>query len=647
MKICRNSVLTINRTAGTGNWTLPSNFDYVKYVNSATASEYTASSTIANIYPTNNTAGYTNLQNGALVFNSYLNLSNDNRPQPVVNITATDGSALTSNQICVSGSIKVNATSLYGTTMEYNWQVYSGSAAPTNALSPGTPLFSSSAASPTFGAFNTDGTYIVRLQVREQCCGWSIPAFATLTVKKQPSAPTSITFSSPVVSNQICVGTTNTASTATGSNDGVIPYTYEWDYDNGTHTYGAFSNTAPSFTAQQGNNLVKVRVQEVALWGCAASPTYEATVVGIELPIGTGNPVTQTICSGVPFTVNLTTSNAISGSTFTYVSRNNTSNTTGTVSVSGSTLSGTLTNTSTSDQTTVITLTPVGPAPTNCPGANFTVSVVVYSPVTATATSDAPVCEGSTLNLSATPTGGSAPFTYAWTGPGGFTAATANPSIASTTPAMSGIYSVTLTDARICSGTASTNVVINPLSAVGAVSADQLFCMNSQPIANITIASSTGTVQWQKSTDPSFATGVTNIGSGGNTLTPAQVGTVSVKTYIRAKVKSGVCAAVYSSNITLNVIDGTSTGNLATTSTSRTCNVFDASWHYFRNTSGEIIAAINSNGQNLGDVTIDVTINPANNVTAHSISYSSDSWGNGGIGHGGDCYGQKECIFFS
>jgi hypothetical protein len=207
---------------------------------------------------------------------------------------------------------------------------------------------------------------------------------------------------------------------------------------------------------------------------------------------------------------------------------------------------------------------------------------------------------------------------------------------------MSGTYSVTLTDARICSGTASTNVVINPLSAVGAVSADQLFCMNSQPIANITIASSTGTVQWQKSTDPSFATGVTNIGSGGNTLTPAQVGIVSVKTYIRAQVKNGVCAAVYSSNITLNVIDGTSTGNLATTSSSRTCNVFDASWHYFRNTSGEIIAAINSNGQNLGDVTIDVTINPANNVTAHSINYSSDSWGNGGIGHGGDCYGQKE-----
>ncbi|MFN8397306.1 MAG: hypothetical protein U0176_21965 [Bacteroidia bacterium] len=39
------------------------------------------------------------------------------------------------------------------------------------------PVFTSTASNPTFGPFATAGTYLVKFQVTEQCCGPSIPAF--------------------------------------------------------------------------------------------------------------------------------------------------------------------------------------------------------------------------------------------------------------------------------------------------------------------------------------------------------------------------------------------------------------------------------------------------------------------------------------
>mgnify|MGYP000900627634 CR=1 FL=1 len=70
---------------------------------------------------------------------------------------------------------------------------------------------------------------------------------------------------------------------------------------------------------------------------------------------------------------------------------------------------------------------------------------------------------------------------------------------------------------------------------------------------------------------------------------------------------------------------------LAAATSSRTCNVNDNLWHYFRNTSGQIIAAINSNNQDLGDVTLTVTVNATPN-----------SHGTGGMGHAAMCNGTAE-----
>lgn len=49
-------------------------------------------------------------------------------------------------------------------------------------------------------------------------------------------------------------------------------------------------------------------------------------------------------------------------------------------------------------------------------------------------------------------------------------------------------------------------------------------------------------------------------------------------------------------------------GSLTSTNSNSTCIVNDNNWHVFRNSNNEIIGAINSNGQNLGNVTVSTTV---------------------------------------
>jgi len=83
-------------------------------------------------------------------------------------------------------------------------------------------------------------------------------------------------------------------------------------------------------------------------------------------------------------------------------------------------------------------------------------TTVVVNPLPApTATSNSPLCYGDRLELIAT--GGA---TYAWSSTNGFTSSLPMPVINIATDALSGIYSVTVTDANGCSSTAITSVSV-------------------------------------------------------------------------------------------------------------------------------------------------------------------------------------------
>jgi hypothetical protein len=129
----------------------------------------------------------------------------------------------------------------------------------------------------------------------------------------------------------------------------------------------------------------------------------------------------------------------------------------------------------------------------SCVGAGSgSATVTVNStPATPTASSNSPVCTGSTINLS-TPTVAGA--TYAWSGPNGFTSADQNPAIPGATAAMAGTYSVTLTGSGCVSGAGTTNVVVKELppaptaSNGGAICAGGTISLTASAVAGATYA---------------------------------------------------------------------------------------------------------------------------------------------------------------
>lgn len=81
---------------------------------------------------------------------------------------------------------------------------------------------------------------------------------------------------------------------------------------------------------------------------------------------------------------------------------------------------------------------------------------------TANPTANTPLCAGETLNLVANANGGTPGYTYAWSGPAGFSSVETDPDLNNVLPANSGTYSLTVTDINGCEDRADAAVVINP-----------------------------------------------------------------------------------------------------------------------------------------------------------------------------------------
>lgn len=88
------------------------------------------------------------------------------------------------------------------------------------------------------------------------------------------------------------------------------------------------------------------------------------------------------------------------------------------------------------------------------------VSVTIHPNPTIVATSNSPVCEGFGISLNSTPSGGTAPYSYAWSGPGGYSSTVQHPGRANAALSMVGAYTVTITDANSCSAMAATSVAV-------------------------------------------------------------------------------------------------------------------------------------------------------------------------------------------
>ncbi|GAB3283317.1 hypothetical protein GCM10027347_60050 [Larkinella harenae] len=191
--------------------------------------------------------------------------------------------------------------------------------------------------------------------------------------------------------------------------------------------------------------------------GTVCASNEVTTVVTVNpRPVITPSLCSQTICSGQ--TGAITFDVTIPGSTIHW---ERTPATPAPASGTGN-ISQTLTNTGPTSVTYTYKIWADSPAPASCPSSTtITCEIVVTPGLTVTAlASSATVCVGSPLSLSATatPTGS---YTYTWSGPNGYIGSGINPTVSATAAiTQSGTYTVVVTDASGCSGTAVVEAVV-------------------------------------------------------------------------------------------------------------------------------------------------------------------------------------------
>lgn len=120
-------------------------------------------------------------------------------------------------------------------------------------------------------------------------------------------------------------------------------------------------------------------------------------------------------------------------------------------------------------------------------GVTFSALSSCAAPAITSTTSNTPICEGGTLNLSVVVTGTPTP-TFAWIGPNGFTSNLQNPSINNVTTAASGMYTVTATNnCGSSSYTVATMVNNSPIATITSVG-NTTFCSGG----SVTLTASSG-----------------------------------------------------------------------------------------------------------------------------------------------------------
>ncbi len=318
------------------------------------------------------------------------------------------------------------------------------------------------------------------------CAGSDI--LVTITVN-----PTPIITATPA-SQIICSGN----MTGINLTSNVSGATFSWTV-NQTNVTGAVAGSGPTIaqtlTATGGSSgTVVYTVTQIA--GSCIGPPITVNISVNRKPIATANPSTQTICSGSPSTITLTSS--IAGTTFTWTASQ--SGATGAVAGSGNSISQTLTATGTTPGTVTYTITP---SAAGCAGAAITSTVTVNPRPVVTASPTAQTfCTGgaTSVALSSNVAGTSFAWTVVQTGVSGASVGTGASIIqtlsATGNAAGTAVYTITPT-ASGCSGTPiNVTITVNPIPVASASPATQTICSGTASSINLSSNVSGTTYTW-------------------------------------------------------------------------------------------------------------------------------------------------------
>jgi|GEM_PF-985740 len=158
---CTNSEINILKTSGS--WDLSGTGGaFVNDLTSSTSS-YTNTSNDANIYFT--TTGNKNIKLNSSTYEGFITV-NITRAAPTINALPA--------AICIGDPVTFGTLS---TGINYDWKIYDQN---------GTQIQAFITQNPGVYIFSSVGTYSIRFRVRTECCGWSIPAYATVDVQAYP-----------------------------------------------------------------------------------------------------------------------------------------------------------------------------------------------------------------------------------------------------------------------------------------------------------------------------------------------------------------------------------------------------------------------------------------------------------------------------
>ncbi len=264
---CTNSEISFTKTIA-GAWSLGNNGFTVNNISAGVSSYNITTDNAVDIYYT--TVGPKIIGVGT-EFTPLINIVYA-RTLPIINTIATSS--------CAGGAVTLGCD--IATAVQYDWSIQEIST-PFSTSTPGPNVFTGTQVQNP-GAFamplnttNSSKTYQIKLRIKDECCGWSIPVYTTFKVDSIPK--TQVT---QYLNKCIDVPFVLTATAgATG---------YTW-------SNGSSVTNTETYTLQ---NLAVEYVTMVDVAGCVAVDSFYINLIKI-VPLAVQDTITK--CNGVPFSL--------------------------------------------------------------------------------------------------------------------------------------------------------------------------------------------------------------------------------------------------------------------------------------------------------------------------------------------------------
>ena len=322
---------------------------------------------------------------------------------PIPTVLATPSNQTTCSESPITAIILTNPNAVTGTT--YSWTRTNN-----NANLVGIPDGSGSTISGILT--NTTNTAITTVFTITAWANGCPSATTTLSITVNPKPTVAVS-----IPTQTVCGTAMTPITISNPNN-VAGTTYSWTRDNTTNISGLTSGNGSTISGILVNNTNSNQTTIFTVTATAGTclSTTTTTVIVRPTPTILITPLSQTICNGIAITpMNITNPNNVIGTTYTWT-RNNLTNLTGlAASGTGSSITGTLTNSSTVTQTSTFSI--IATAANGC-SSTSTATVAVYaplvSPIIGVSQTACILATPDPLTMTTPVSGGSGSYTYQW-----------------------------------------------------------------------------------------------------------------------------------------------------------------------------------------------------------------------------------------